>query len=414
MRPDALDAAIAADRARRPHALRGRRDDRHARRPPRSIRSTRSPASRAQHGLWLHVDAAMAGSAMILPECRWMWDGIERADSLVVNPHKWLGAAFDCSLYYVRDAEHLVRVMSTNPSYLQSSADGRVKNLRDWGIPLGRRFRALKLWFLIREQGVARPAGAAAPRPRERAVARRARCAPPPAGACSRRCRCRRCACATSRAGLDGEALDRHTLGVGRSRQPIGRRLSDAGDPRRPLDGARLDRRAQRPSARTSRSCGTRCARRRNDDDHQRRVFRVGGRARALRAAWPREHALDLRGAGGGDARLGRRRQGVSGLHERHRRPEHRPSPSPRRPRRARAGRSADAHLLSGRDVRAIRRAGRAALRSRRRRPQGDSLDDRRGSDRERGQDRPRAHPAAGGGGVYRRIPRTHAAQPRR
>ena len=104
--------------------------------------------------LWLHVDAAMAGSAMILPECRAMWDGVERADSLVVNPHKWLGAAFDNTLYYVRDAEHLVRVMSTNPSYLQSAADGRVKNLRDWGIPLGRRFRALKLWFLIREQGV--------------------------------------------------------------------------------------------------------------------------------------------------------------------------------------------------------------------------------------------------------------------
>ena len=77
---------------------------------------------------WLHVDAAMAGSAMILPECRWMWEGIEGADSLVINPHKWLGAAFDCSLYYVRDAEHLVRVMSTNPSYLQSAADGRVKN----------------------------------------------------------------------------------------------------------------------------------------------------------------------------------------------------------------------------------------------------------------------------------------------
>lgn len=107
-----------------------------------------------KHGVWLHVDAAMAGSGMILPECRPMWDGIEGADSLVVNPHKWLGAVFDCSLYFVRDPEHLVRVMSTNPSYLQSSADGRVKNYRDWGLPLGRRFRALKLWFLIREQGV--------------------------------------------------------------------------------------------------------------------------------------------------------------------------------------------------------------------------------------------------------------------
>jgi aromatic-L-amino-acid decarboxylase len=107
-----------------------------------------------RHGVWLHVDAAMAGSAMVLPECRWMWDGIELADSIVINAHKWLGAPFDCSVYYVRDPEHLIRVMSTNPSFLQSTVDGQVRNLRDWGIPLGRRFRALKLWFLIREQGV--------------------------------------------------------------------------------------------------------------------------------------------------------------------------------------------------------------------------------------------------------------------
>ena len=107
-----------------------------------------------EHGLWLHVDAAMAGSAMILPECRWMWEGVEQADSLIFNAHKWLGVAFDCALYYVRDPQHLVRVMSTNPSYLRTAADAEVKNLRDWGIPLGRRFRALKLWFLLREQGV--------------------------------------------------------------------------------------------------------------------------------------------------------------------------------------------------------------------------------------------------------------------
>ncbi|MEK7215954.1 MAG: pyridoxal-dependent decarboxylase, partial [Chloroflexota bacterium] len=111
-------------------------------------------ASTRRHSAWVHVDAALAGSAMILPECRWMWDGVEGADSLVLNAHKWLGAVFDCSLYYVRDPQHLVRVMSTNPSYLQSAADAEVKNLRDWGIPLGRRFRALKLWFLLREQGV--------------------------------------------------------------------------------------------------------------------------------------------------------------------------------------------------------------------------------------------------------------------
>jgi aromatic-L-amino-acid decarboxylase len=107
-----------------------------------------------QHGIWLHVDAAMAGSAMILPECRWMWEGVEGADSIVLNPHKWLGVPFDSSLYFVRDPEHLIRVMSTSPSYLRSNVDTEVKNYRDWGIPLGRRFRALKLWFVIREQGV--------------------------------------------------------------------------------------------------------------------------------------------------------------------------------------------------------------------------------------------------------------------
>lgn len=106
------------------------------------------------HGLWIHVDAAMAGSAMIVPECRPLWHGVEEADSLVLNPHKWLGVSFDCSVYFVRDPEHLVRVMSTNPSYLRTAADAQVKNFRDWSIPLGRRFRALKLWFLIREQGV--------------------------------------------------------------------------------------------------------------------------------------------------------------------------------------------------------------------------------------------------------------------
>ncbi len=154
LRADALDAAIRADLAA-------------GKRPCAVVATTGTTTTTAvdpvgaiadiarAHGLWLHVDAAMAGSAMILPECRWMWDGIEGADSIVLNPHKWLGAVFDCSVYFVRDAEHLVRVMSTNPSYLQSSADGRVKNYRDWGLPLGRRFRALKLWFLIREQGVA-------------------------------------------------------------------------------------------------------------------------------------------------------------------------------------------------------------------------------------------------------------------
>jgi len=107
-----------------------------------------------RHGLWLHVDAAMAGNAMILPELRWMWEGIEDADSVVINAHKWLGVPFDCSLYFVRDEPHLLRVMSADPSFLLSQADGKVRNLRNTGIPLGRRFRALKLWFSIREQGV--------------------------------------------------------------------------------------------------------------------------------------------------------------------------------------------------------------------------------------------------------------------
>jgi aromatic-L-amino-acid/L-tryptophan decarboxylase len=106
-----------------------------------------------QYNLWLHVDAAMAGSAMILPECRHLWQGVEGAHSVILNPHKWLGAVFDCTLFYTPYSEHLIRVMSTNPSYLQTSADGQVTNYRDWGIPLGRRFRALKLWFLLKSEG---------------------------------------------------------------------------------------------------------------------------------------------------------------------------------------------------------------------------------------------------------------------
>lgn len=107
-----------------------------------------------KYRLWLHVDAAMAGSAMILPECRWMWEGIEAADSIVLNPHKWLGTGFDLSAYYAKDPQHLIRVMGTNPSYLRTAQDDEVKNFRDWGIPLGRRFRSLKLWFVLRDQGV--------------------------------------------------------------------------------------------------------------------------------------------------------------------------------------------------------------------------------------------------------------------
>jgi len=100
------------------------------------------------------VDAAMAGSAMLLPECRYLWQGVEAADSLAWNPHKWMGTILDTALFYVRDVAHLERVMSTNPSYLHSDADGQVTQYRDWGIPLGRRFRALKLWFHLRLDGV--------------------------------------------------------------------------------------------------------------------------------------------------------------------------------------------------------------------------------------------------------------------
>ena len=108
----------------------------------------------AEHGLWLHVDAAMAGSAMLLPECRHLWHGVEGADSISWNPHKWMGTILDCSLLYLRDVEHLVRVMSTNPSFLRSTVDSEVKQYRDWGIPLGRRFRALKLWYHLGIDGV--------------------------------------------------------------------------------------------------------------------------------------------------------------------------------------------------------------------------------------------------------------------
>lgn len=107
-----------------------------------------------RHNIWLHVDAAMAGSAMLLPECRQLWDGVENADSISWNPHKWMGTILDCSLFYVKDPQHLIRVMSTNPSYLRSSVDGEATQYRDWGIPLGRRFRALKLWFHLRLDGI--------------------------------------------------------------------------------------------------------------------------------------------------------------------------------------------------------------------------------------------------------------------
>lgn len=108
----------------------------------------------ANHNIWLHVDAAFAGTALLLPEFRTMIEGIEQVDSFVFNPHKWMFTNFDCSAYYVKDVETLLRTFEILPEYLKTGADRTVNNYRDWGIQLGRRFRALKLWFVIRSFGV--------------------------------------------------------------------------------------------------------------------------------------------------------------------------------------------------------------------------------------------------------------------
>ncbi len=108
----------------------------------------------ARHRIWLHVDAAYAGAAAILPEMRHHFRGMERADSVVFNPHKWLLTNFDCSAYFVRDVDALLRACRITPEYLRTPHDAEVANFRDWGIQLGRRFRALKLWFVIRSYGV--------------------------------------------------------------------------------------------------------------------------------------------------------------------------------------------------------------------------------------------------------------------
>ncbi|MDH4158281.1 MAG: pyridoxal-dependent decarboxylase [candidate division Zixibacteria bacterium] len=107
-----------------------------------------------EHDTWLHVDAAYAGTALLLPELRWMSDGVEMADTFVFNPHKWMFTNFDCSAYFIKDKEALVRTFEIMPEYLKTPEDDRVNNYRDWGIQLGRRFRALKLWFVIRSYGV--------------------------------------------------------------------------------------------------------------------------------------------------------------------------------------------------------------------------------------------------------------------
>ncbi len=124
---------------------------------PRSAPSTRWPTSstiaRAED-LFVHVDAAWAGSAMICPEFRELWRGAGEADSLVFNPHKWLGAQFECSAHFVRDPAALVRTVGIRPSFLETLGQDGIVNYNEWSVPLGRRFRALKVWFLLRAHGL--------------------------------------------------------------------------------------------------------------------------------------------------------------------------------------------------------------------------------------------------------------------
>jgi aromatic-L-amino-acid decarboxylase len=155
MRPDALAAAID--------------DDRSAGRIPAMVVATVGTTSTlsvdplpaigeecARRGVWLHVDAAMAGTAAVCPEFRWIHEGLERADSYCFNPHKWMFTNFDCDAFYVADRRALVSALSILPEYLRNPAteSGAVIDYRDWQVPLGRRFRALKLWFVIRHYGV--------------------------------------------------------------------------------------------------------------------------------------------------------------------------------------------------------------------------------------------------------------------
>jgi aromatic-L-amino-acid/L-tryptophan decarboxylase len=109
-----------------------------------------------EHGLWLHVDAAMCGAAALCPEFRYIQSGLELADSYCFNAHKWMFTNFDCDCFYVADRAPLIRTLSVSPEYLRNQAteSGAVIDYRDWQIPLGRRFRALKLWFVIRHYGV--------------------------------------------------------------------------------------------------------------------------------------------------------------------------------------------------------------------------------------------------------------------
>ncbi|HEX9636788.1 MAG TPA: pyridoxal-dependent decarboxylase [Acidobacteriota bacterium] len=153
MRPDALAAALA--------------EDRRAGREPLAVVATVGTTSSTAvdpvpaladlcgaERIWLHVDAAFAGSAAILPECRWAMAGTERADSFIVNPHKWLFTPFDLSVLYCRNLDLLRAAFGLTPEYLKTSEPDQVKNLMDTGFQLGRRFRALKLWIVMRYFGL--------------------------------------------------------------------------------------------------------------------------------------------------------------------------------------------------------------------------------------------------------------------
>jgi len=156
MRPDRLREAIAADLA--------------AGRKPCFVCATVGTTSTTaidplaeigpvcrEHDLWLHVDAALAGTAALCPEFRFIHDGLDGADSYCFNPHKWMFTNFDCDCFFVRDRAALIRALSVLPEYLKNKAteSGKVIDYHDWQIPLGRRFRALKLWFVIRWFGAA-------------------------------------------------------------------------------------------------------------------------------------------------------------------------------------------------------------------------------------------------------------------
>ncbi len=106
-----------------------------------------------KHDIWYHIDAAYAGTALMLPENKYLIEGISYADTFVFNPHKWMFTNFDCSAYYVKDREALINTFSIRPEYLRTAEGERVNNYRDWGIALGRRFRSLKLWFVLRSFG---------------------------------------------------------------------------------------------------------------------------------------------------------------------------------------------------------------------------------------------------------------------